>query len=401
MKAKLYFRTFFFLLFIAGVLNSFAQHGMKLNGMVPVIQHQGLTSNSVDVIYDSIYNFTWDTVTASWKNRFKQINFTYNTKNKITSMNGFYWNSTSWKDSTLYSYTFDANDNQVNTLEQLRQNNTWVNSWKYTYEHDSNNNETSLLVQSWENASWINSYRYFSQYDANNNFLSGTAQMWDGTTWIKSDSTFYTYDVNNNWTSILSLGWDGSAWYNVTLQNTTVYNAQHQLMSYTNNLWDSTSWAISNRYTITRDANGNSIHQVEEKLDGVNWMLVSDATALFDANNITTDHFTKFYKVNKLVYSSGVHYYFHTIPSGINDWKGIKESMTVYPNPSTSGIFTIKQTKVNAEIKVYNIVGKQIYSAVIIDPETLIDLSKQAKGIYFIQLISEHKITQAKKLVIE
>lgn len=77
---------------------------------------------------------------------------------------------------------------------------------------------------------------------------------------------------------------------------------------------------------------------------------------------------------------------------------GFNINSIVFPNPSSTGIFTINNEFENASFEVYNILGEKIYSNS--QGQNIINLSAQAKGVYTIQFyLKGHKHSQ--KIVIE
>ena len=74
----------------------------------------------------------------------------------------------------------------------------------------------------------------------------------------------------------------------------------------------------------------------------------------------------------------------------------------IYPNPS-NGKFQITgdafRLNKNYNIKIYNIIGKTIYQSVITGPKSDIDLSNQAKGIYFIRIQDGQRIYTNKIII--
>ena len=81
-----------------------------------------------------------------------------------------------------------------------------------------------------------------------------------------------------------------------------------------------------------------------------------------------------------------------------NNWHTLDESAVVFPNPSSTGIFTIGEELENAEIEIYNVLGDKLYSNPYFQKNT-IDLSNQVKGVYFIQFKLKTK-TYFQKIVI-
>jgi hypothetical protein len=84
---------------------------------------------------------------------------------------------------------------------------------------------------------------------------------------------------------------------------------------------------------------------------------------------------------------------------GIKNYYHNSLAISVYPNPST-GIFTItKETSRQAQIVVYDFTGRAVLTSNISNLTTL-DLTNQAKGIYYVTVTEGHK-TFSQKLVVQ
>lgn len=77
----------------------------------------------------------------------------------------------------------------------------------------------------------------------------------------------------------------------------------------------------------------------------------------------------------------------------------VAKNISIYPNPTT-GIFTIAGNVKNATVNVMSITGKVVYQNTISGNNTTIDLSNNAKGLYFVS-ISTEKGTETYKVVIQ
>jgi hypothetical protein len=92
-----------------------------------------------------------------------------------------------------------------------------------------------------------------------------------------------------------------------------------------------------------------------------------------------------------------------SVITGTTSIKSVATSaVTVYPNPSTDGMFTLNTGNVSGKtaVTVYNIVGKAIYtSEIVANTKETIDLSNQPNGSYFIAIRNEAGIT-TKKIII-
>jgi subtilisin-like proprotein convertase family protein len=77
----------------------------------------------------------------------------------------------------------------------------------------------------------------------------------------------------------------------------------------------------------------------------------------------------------------------------------VANNISIYPNPTT-GIFTIAGDVKNANVNVMSITGEVVYQNNISGNNTTIDLSNNAKGLYFVS-ISTEKGTETYKVVIQ
>lgn len=85
--------------------------------------------------------------------------------------------------------------------------------------------------------------------------------------------------------------------------------------------------------------------------------------------------------------------------TGINyAWNTLDLNSNIFPNPSSTGIFTISDELENAEVEIYNVHGEKVYSNSHF--QNTIDLSAQAKGVYSIQLKLKGQ-THSQKIIIE
>ena len=97
----------------------------------------------------------------------------------------------------------------------------------------------------------------------------------------------------------------------------------------------------------------------------------------------------RFFKANRLP----------TTPT--NDLVDSDLQYNIYPNPS-NGNFTIEtNTAQNADLQVFDIVGKLVFESKINDNKTTIQLPNQAKGIYFYKIKNEKSQTTSGKLIVE
>lgn len=73
--------------------------------------------------------------------------------------------------------------------------------------------------------------------------------------------------------------------------------------------------------------------------------------------------------------------------------------LAVYPNPADQSVVIVQESLENSELKIFDVMGKEIYQSIVIGHQSLIDVSKFENGIYFVQVSSANK-TAAQKLII-
>ena len=94
-----------------------------------------------------------------------------------------------------------------------------------------------------------------------------------------------------------------------------------------------------------------------------------------------------------------------TVATGIDDLYGLSSQITVYPNPC-NGLFTININNKNTKdysVKIIDVLGKVVYLNEFKQVDVFkeqIDISKFAKGIYFLKVNAENE-TGIKKIIIQ
>ena len=149
---------------------------INVQGMMGKKEHRSLIP-----IYDSVYNWRWDTLSTGWKIYSKIRDIVYDAKYNVTSYIEQYWIGTAWVNSSKRIYTYDANHNQTSFLSQDWNGSSWQNNYKYTYTYDASNNQTSELYQVWNGTVWENGWKNTLTYDVSNNLTSTLHQGWNGT----------------------------------------------------------------------------------------------------------------------------------------------------------------------------------------------------------------------------
>ena len=189
------------------------------------------------------------------------------------------WENNSWVNSRLYTYIYDSNKNLQTTLEQIwGNNNSWVNDQLYTYIYDSNKNLLSQLYQYWGSNSWVNSVTYtcYYTYDSNNNLLSKESNVFLET---------YTYDSNNNILTYSQQIRQNNSWENYQL-HTYTYDSNNNVSTLLRQFyWKNNSWSNTFIYTYTYDSNYNLLSILIERWTGNSWVNSEQHQWIYDEND--------------------------------------------------------------------------------------------------------------------
>jgi hypothetical protein len=89
-------------------------------------------------------------------------------------------------------------------------------------------------------------------------------------------------------------------------------------------------------------------------------------------------------------------------PNNVTTFGSSNKTVNIYPNPFTSSINIMindaSQTN-NRELKIYNIMGKEVVNVTITQQLTTLEISQLPSGIYFYKVMSNNKTIQSGKLV--
>jgi hypothetical protein len=73
----------------------------------------------------------------------------------------------------------------------------------------------------------------------------------------------------------------------------------------------------------------------------------------------------------------------------------------VYPNPTSLTLFLKTENYKNQKVRLFDVVGREIFSTIIQDYETQIDVSQWQRGVYFYSIAKEGMSQQNGKIVLE
>lgn len=312
-------------------------------------------------IYDSIYVWELDVLSAKWKIAYKTIDLVYDTKNNLTNYIQQKWNGSVWENSHQITSTYDANNNEINYIEQDWNGSAWVNQRQKTCTFDANDNRTSRLEQGWNSGVWENSYRVTYTYDVNNNQTNDLGQIWNGNAWENFYQDNYTYDTNNNLASILGQSWNGNTWENASQSIYSFVN--NNLTSSLGQTWNGSAWENFSQSSYVYDANNNLTSIIGQDWNGSVWENSYQLRYTYDTNNFTqSETFQRWNNTGtEIEYGDSTYYYFHTVV-GVNDLIRQEWNIALYPNPALEYVVIEGACPGNAKIQleIYDITGREL-----------------------------------------
>jgi Secretion system C-terminal sorting domain/CARDB len=126
---------------------------------------------------------------------------------------------------------------------------------------------------------------------------------------------------------------------------------------------------------------------------GVTGNSFNPALGLANANNTITYNITP--PANGCASNGNINVYVKTCSVGLTNIE--TSAFEVFPNPS-NGVFKINQSSaIDAEVNVFDLTGKTILNKTISTLSETIDLSKQADGMYFLQ-VKQNGVTKTMKI---
>ncbi len=161
-------------------------------------------------------------------------------------------------------------------------------------------------------------------------------------------------------------------------------------------------------YTVTfkvSDAEGNGIKDAKIDFNNKSRKTNKDGLAKFNncigtdmAYTVKQENYEDFEGVINVDNHVEVKVTMDKIPSGVND---LNSYINIVPNPN-NGIFTINRSDLNTKdafVEIYSVGGKLILRKELKNNNEEINLGENAKGIYFIKILSEQQVYNSKLIV--
>jgi hypothetical protein len=183
------------------------------SGNVSLWENTYLQTFSYDANNNLLSKIVQSWYMGAWVNGTQYI-YSYDANNNTLSFLSQDWNDTEWVNSSLYTYDYNENNLMISLKRQGWIDGEWYNNVLYSLSYDGNENLITYLYQgwSWEDSSFVNSELDTYTYNASNEVVSDLFQTWDGSQWINSELYNFGYDINHNNTLSFSRYWNNIAW---------------------------------------------------------------------------------------------------------------------------------------------------------------------------------------------
>ncbi len=99
------------------------------------------------------------------------------------------WADSVWVNYALFSYTYDANGDNLSELDELWSDSGWVNDFRYTCTYDVSGQRLAELREYWEDSLWVNWFHDTFSYDALGNPTTVWSYRWVSGSWVPNDVT--------------------------------------------------------------------------------------------------------------------------------------------------------------------------------------------------------------------
>jgi hypothetical protein len=382
--------------------------------------HSHFRLSAEEVMHDSIYIYELNDL-KRWIETDKGVEIVYNSNKNITSLTHKVPEAQSWKNFRKYAYSYDPNYNQTNSLVLSWNGNSWINlaqktttyaadkvettiqqQWNTTtnlwdnigkilYTYDANGNELIEEFQPWDNITntWTPARQFISSYGPDNRLKEKKGQAYENQLWVDVFRILFQYDVQGNVISLIDQEIDADKnWIN-SIKMESVFDSNNNLSLETlyqwnvsDSVWDAYNKSSDYLWNSTRDL---LAYKTENIFNG-SYVLSSNYKAIYNPLSQLTDEAILDWDDtgSDIISGDSSHYYIHDIASTVEDARSLKNSISIYPNPS-NGRFTVvpENNQTVKTLEVYNIIGERI---LLQHSSNEVNISNAQTGIYFVKV---------------
>ncbi|GEM_PF-6486944 len=178
---------------------------------------------------------------VNWTHEHQNIKV-YDSDDRLSTSTDQSWQLSAWVNALLLTCTYNDSDYQTQSLYQLWAGSTWVNYKRLLYTYSSGRID-STVIQLWQSTSstWQNSSKYTYAFDGSGNLITWLMQSWQGGTWVNLSRVTHTYSIDGDLVQTLTEIWQTGAWANGS-KSDYAYDASHHEILAANWMWHTTYW---------------------------------------------------------------------------------------------------------------------------------------------------------------
>jgi len=161
--------------------------------------------------YDSSNNLSTFTLLEGGAGSYYE--YSYDTNNNLLITVEFV-GQYDWQKHYRYSYSYGATNKPISLLKEEWADNQWDNYQNTIYEYNAFGNVIFETLKNWDsfNLLWLNGNQITYTYDANNNLIEKLNETWYNSAWVNSLSDTYAYNSDSNIKMFLHKYWYNNNW---------------------------------------------------------------------------------------------------------------------------------------------------------------------------------------------
>lgn len=394
------------------------KHMKYLFSFIPFIVISTLAVAQSNCLLDSVIYYIWKENTGEWIPSENDV-FLYTPNDSIASIQIKEWNTSTWENHYLLSYSYDTNNNLEVEQGQTWGGTNWLDDYRNLFTYSSNN-RMSLTNEFWNGNNWENAENWLYGYGGNDNTTSMLYQFWDESYWLDYQADSMTYNIDNLIITQNIWFWDeDNLLWLLSGRDTMIYDLNNNLISQTTQTWENNAWSNAQKYEYSYDINNNRTAELHQLWNNNAWENYSQNLFSYDGNNLITETqqnwsttawnnnrkithtYTSDFLTSDLYQSwNGTQwlntdsvYYYCDLTSSIN--QTLKSSIDVFPNPA-SDMVTIESTGSINSYQIYDVSGKVVLSGLAMAAKFVIDISRLNSGVYYISVSDKERMTRSK-----
>lgn len=393
--------------------------------------------NLSDLVLERL-SYSWNTNENNWKIA------TYKRNNESGQQVLFYykkWDDISGRYTSGYRETWDYNQYgllSVNHWDDFnKETQEYDSRTKRTYYYNNEGQDTTYIIEKWNPGSqtWYNLIRSDFVYDELGYISMATNYSWsiDSSSWVNSSQATHTFSNQSVSDTSTYFEWlsDMEIWYPTyrsirSYDNSNIIEVKRQ-----DCLFPADNFGNTSRIVYVYD-NGLLMEEREQVWAGDHWRdkfidlftyvydtLLESQTMIsyniynqsydtgfriiteYDSRPLSIKTSTQHWSSELSDFETSIQYLYYwspfSSPDAIYEFDDLVFS--IYPNPS-AGIIQVKLIEppiIDSKLIVFDLSGRVVLEKIINSKNEIVDLSSQANGTYFLQIISgkSHGIKQA------